>query len=69
MEAITEDLKKRKLKLVAVICETEGGKLQLISYSRDGLVSHISEMVEAVNVSEHLGPRAVRPMVVIGPKQ
>jgi len=69
MDTIAEDLQKRKLRIAAVICETEDGKLQLLSYGPDGLVYYISEVVDSMNVSEHLGSRTIRPMVTIGRNQ
>lgn len=63
MQEIIDDLNKRKLKVAALVCQTEDGKLQVVSYGHDNLVKYISEEVNRISINERLEGRMIRPII------
>lgn len=68
MDVILEDLERRGLKVAAFVCETEDGKLQVLSYDDRGLVRFLSDPVARLSINERLQGHMVRPIVDIGRK-
>jgi len=66
---IVDDFAKRGISPVGFICETEEGKLQLLTYSPSGLVSFVSKKTNAMTISEPLGGREFREIGTIRPKK
>ena len=66
---ILDDLVCRKMKIVAMICETEDGSMQLLSYDEHGLVRFISDPVKEFSINERLGERRIRPVADISQRK
>jgi hypothetical protein len=68
MAEIDADLKKREREVVGIVCKTEEGKLQFLGYNECGLITFISECVEAMALYERTGKNMVKPIAEIGKK-
>lgn len=66
-DRITMDLHERNLSPICFICLCkETGRLQVVAYDKDGLVSHITREVDTVGIYEKLGGRMIKPLLFIG---
>ncbi len=59
---IIDDLEARELIVHTLICVTEEGKFQVISY-KNNLVNYISAPINNVSINERLGGNMVQPLV------
>ena len=64
-EAIINDIESRG-RLIGVFVETKDSKVQFVAYDSDGLITHVSEAVDKLSVTEKLEGNMIRPMFGLG---